>query len=371
MESETIETSARVRSNSTRRKVTKVGILTFHRCVNYGAYWQVRCFSDYLTRLGFEPQVLDYGWRGHLKSEIKHALRPNRSAPLGDIIRNGIKSLKCFRAQQAMRRTPSFPLHNPPDFSDFDLIAVGSDEVWNLSHPWLGKAPLFFGEKLAPKRLVSYAASFGNYPAANGLPPECVRRLQRFDHISVRDKNSVELIERNVGRTPALVIDPCLLAERLEHPQPAHIGQGYVLVYGTNFSPDLINETQAWARARNLRTVSIGYRNDWTDELMLTAGPTDFLRMFQNASAVVTTYFHGCVFSLRCKRPFVAQLSKYRSNKVGGLLSAVGALHRIYNAETSGRVAPLLSKPVEPEVFANIAALRTASEEYLQICIES
>jgi hypothetical protein len=370
MESETIETSARVRSNSARREVKKVGILTFHRCVNYGAYWQVRCFSDYLTRLGFEPQVLDYGWRGHIKSEIKHALRPSRSAPVGDIIRNGIKALKCFRAQQGIRRTPSFPLHNPPDFSDFDLIAVGSDEVWNLSHPWLGKAPLFFGEKLAPKRLVSYAASFGNYPAANGLSPEAVRRLQRFDRISVRDKNSVELIERNVGRSPTLVIDPCLLAEKLEHPQPAHTGQGYVLVYGTSFLPELISETRAWARARNLRVVSIGYRNDWADELMLTAGPHDFVRMFQNATAVVTTYFHGCVFSLRCTRPFVAQLSKYRSNKVEGLLSAVGALHRIYDVEKPGTVEPLLKKAIEPEVLANIAAIRAVSEDYLQTCIQ-
>jgi hypothetical protein len=92
--------------------------------------------------------------------------------------------------------------------------------------------------------------------------------------------------------------------------------------------------------------------------------------MFQNATAVVTTYFHGCVFSLRCTRPFVAQLSMYRSNKVEGLLTAVGALHRIYNVEKPGTVDSLLVKPIEPEVLAKISALRAASEDYLQTCIQ-
>jgi hypothetical protein len=119
-----------------------------------------------------------------------------------------------------------------------------------------------------------------------------------------------------------------------------------------------------------LRVISIGYRNNWADELMLTAGPHDFVRMFQNATAVVTTYFHGCVFSLRCTRPFVAQLSKYRSNKVEGLLSAVGGLHRIYDAAKPGTVDRLLSTDVEPETQSKIAALRAVSEEYLQTCLQ-
>ena len=347
----------------------KIGILTFHRCINYGAYWQVRCLGDYFARAGYAPQVLDYGWKGFFLNELKHALRPFKGAPKGDILRFTAKTLKCYGAQQRIRRTPSFALRSPPDFSDFDLIAVGSDEVWNLSHPWLGKVPLFFGERLAPKRLISYAASFGNYPAAEGLKEEWVNRLRRFDGISVRDKNSLELIEQGLGVTPTLVLDPCLLAETLQNPPRQGTEAPYILVYGNRFVPELINETRAYARARNLRVLSIGYRNDWTDRSILTAGPHDFLRMMKNATAVVTTYFHGCVFSLRCERPFVAQLSKYRSNKVGGLLSAVKASHRIFDSTHPGQVNALLSTPVEPEVFEAIAGLRVTSENYLQTCL--
>jgi hypothetical protein len=351
----------------------KIGILTFHRCVNYGAFWQVRCLSDFFLREGYEPQVLDYGGREFLLSEIRHALRPFRGAPKTDVLRFTAKTLKCYRAQQSIRRTPGFSMRNPPDFSDFDLIVVGSDEVWNLSHPWLGKVPLFFGEKLAPKRLVSYAASFGNYPAAEGLPTQWIERLRRFDRISVRDHNSRELIERYVGVSPTLVLDPCLLAPTLGDAIPVRVRQEapYVLVYGNRFEPELVKATREHAKSRGLQVISVGYRNDWTDRSILTAGPHDFVRLVNNAEGVVTTYFHGCVFSLRCERPFVAQLSKYRANKVAGLLSAVKATHRIHDASHHEQVDTLLSTPVEPSVLAAITELRETSTRYLQTCLES
>ena len=52
----------------------------------------------------------------------------------------------------------------------YDLVVVGSDEVWNLHHPWYGGCSLFYGDGINARRLVSYAASFGNYSAWNGLP---------------------------------------------------------------------------------------------------------------------------------------------------------------------------------------------------------
>jgi len=347
----------------------KIGILTFHRCVNYGAYWQVRCLSDFFKRAGYEPQVLDYGWKGFLVREIGHALRPFRGAPKSDVFRFGVKTLKCYGAQQRLRRTPGFSLRSPPDFSDFDLITVGSDEVWNLSHPWLGKVPLFFGERLKPKRLVSYAASFGNYAATNGLPAEWAHRLQRFDNISVRDNNSFELVQQHVGRTPTLVLDPCLLAETLEVPAQTSSEPPYVLVYGNRFVPELIAATRQWARTKNLPIISVGYRNDWTDRSILTAGPHDFLRMVNGAAAVVTTYFHGCVFSLRCQRPFIAQLSPYRANKVAGLLSMVKATHRIFDPAIPGKLEALLTTPIEPQTLSAISHLRSTSVHYLEGCL--
>ncbi len=350
----------------------RVGILTFHRCVNYGAYWQVRCLSRGLEALGHEVRILNYTSRGSAWREVRHALTRTRPAPKHDVLPLVIKALKFFRAQQGLPLTRLFSLHNPPSFSDFDVIVVGSDEVWNFSHPWLGGFPLFFGTALQPRRLVSYAASFGNYDASTGLPPEWAEKLKRFSHISVRDPNSNTLIEQSLQFTPTMVLDPCLqfLPEPNAGPSRNLPTEPFLLVYGNSLVPEAIAEMKAWARSRHLKIVSVGYRNAWADISLLTAGPDDFVYLFKRCTAVVTSYFHGCVFALRFNRPFVALLSVYRSIKVTGLLSLTGASHRIYSPERPGQLAKLLETPLEPEVLATIESCRRHSNEFIERCLE-
>src|SRR5690606_27642994 len=38
----------------------KIGILTFHRCINYGSYWQARCLIEGLRRMGADAVLLDH-----------------------------------------------------------------------------------------------------------------------------------------------------------------------------------------------------------------------------------------------------------------------------------------------------------------------
>lgn len=347
----------------------KIGLLTFHRCINYGAYWQARCLSDFFAGLGHQVAVLDYVSPQYFFTEMRHALRPFRPAVRRDVPPLLAKTLKFMRAQQGLRRTRMFSLSAPPAFSEFDLIVIGSDEVWNLSHPWLGGRPLFFGESLAPKRLVAYGASFGNYDASNGLGADWIARLQRFDHISVRDLNSIELVHRHLGREPTLVLDPCLQFPGPVAPaDPA--ASRHLLVYGHAFAPEVVTQARNWAAARKLSVVSIGYRNDWADYSVLSAGPDDFVRAFQAAEAVVTSYLHGCIFSLRYARPFVAQLSRYRANKIEGLLRMVSAEHRIHDPGNPGRIADCLSTPLEPAVLSSIAAHRERSAVFLNSCLQ-
>ena len=38
----------------------KIGVLTFHRCINYGSYWQARCLVEGLRDRGFEAELLNH-----------------------------------------------------------------------------------------------------------------------------------------------------------------------------------------------------------------------------------------------------------------------------------------------------------------------
>ncbi len=45
----------------------KIGILTYHRAYSYGAKLQAYALATYLTSIGFEAEVIDYGNIGEEK----------------------------------------------------------------------------------------------------------------------------------------------------------------------------------------------------------------------------------------------------------------------------------------------------------------
>jgi hypothetical protein len=146
------------------------------------------------------------------RAEWKCALRPTLPARVlaSDDPLYREKMRKFFCAFETLPLSPRFDLENPAAMESYDTVVVGSDEVWNLAHPWYSGCQLFYGTGLRTERLVSYAASFGNYDAWWGLEEFWAGLLKNFDAIAVRDENSARLIVNALGLNPAVVLDPCL-----------------------------------------------------------------------------------------------------------------------------------------------------------------
>src|SRR5690606_23695880 len=142
--------------------------------------------------------------------------------------------------------------------------------------------------------------------------------------IGVRDENSRRLVRRALQVDPALVLDPCLLFQETCR-RKADRDPKRIVVYGHSFDAWFAGAVRAWADRHGARLVSIGYRNDWTDEQWLDAGPEEFADAMGAAGGVVTNFFHGCVFALANDKPFVTAPSAYRANKVTALAQTVGA----------------------------------------------
>ena len=347
-------------------KPQKIGVLTFHRCINYGSYWQARCLVEGLRAQGHETELLDYSARYANFAEWKCALQPTLPAPAPRADRKLYRQKMCrfFEAFDHLPMSPRFDL-DAPDAPQYDAIVVGSDEVWNISHPWYGQKPLFFGQGLHAKKRISYAASFGNWRNENGLDEYWANFLRSFDAIAVRDQNSRAIIKRALGFAPPLTLDPCLQWPQFIAPR-AQAGGEFLAVYGHNFSPQFIANARRFARARGLKTVSIGYRNAWADEQWLDAGPHDFAQFVARAQGVATNFFHGCVFALLNAKPLAAEVTGYRSVKITELLETVDASAHLTDAETSFEAfEALLSAPLSSAVVENIVALRGTSEDYL------
>lgn len=348
----------------------KIGVLTFHRSINYGSYWQARSLVEGLRARGHEAELLDYDCSRVRRAEFGCALQPElpRRTPRRYLKNYAAKARRFAASVAELPLSRRFSMHEPQSAGLYDVIVVGSDEVWNFRHPWFGSKPIFFGDDLTTDRLVSYAASFGNHGATDGIHPDWAGKLDRFSTISVRDENSRRLIRDGTGREPAMVLDPCL-----HFPQPAaqrHDTGRYAVVYGHGFPAWLKRQVRRWADERGIRLVSIGYLNDWADEQLITAGPIEFAELMGGARAVVTNFFHGCIFALLNGTPWVSSPSAYRSIKIPDLVRLLGAKSRLVDDGTSQEaVEALLETRSEPEVAARLAELRAQSDAYLDAAL--
>jgi hypothetical protein len=345
----------------------KVGVLTFHRCINYGSYWQARCLVEGLRGLGHDAVLLDHDSPDARRAEWRCAfqpLLPTRTRRT-DLPRYAAKVRAFFDAFERLPQSPRFALDRPEDAGTYDAVVIGSDEVWNFRHPWYSYKPIFFGDRLRTGRLVSYAASFGNHDAAAGIETYWAGLLARFDHLSVRDENSAALVRQATEREPAMVLDPCL---QFPPPPvtPSDEGAPYLALYGHGFPDWFAAAIRAWADANGRRVLSIGYHTDWADEQRIEVDPDAFSALIAGADAVATNFFHGCVFALHHGRPFVTAPSEYRFNKVRDLAHTLGAeRHIVTQATAPDTYATLLGQAHDPVIGARIAELRARSSAYL------
>jgi hypothetical protein len=349
--------------------VLKIGVLTFHRCINYGSYWQARCLTEGLQARGHKAVLLDHYSRRVNLAEWKCAYQPVLPTPVPKedqpLYREKIE--RFFHAFESLPLSAPFPLHRPFEMEDYDVVVTGSDEVWNLAHPWYGGCPLFYGDGLNARQLISYAASFGSYHASWRLEQQWADKLRNFDAISVRDANSQSIIQDALGFTPEMVLDPCLQFPVQPDVRDLNfLKTPYVAVYGHNFSNAFASEIRRWAAHRRLPLISIGYRNDWADAQWLAADPHDFAHFMAHSEAVATNFFHGCIFALRNKKPFVCETSPYRSNKVQGLMAKVGGEKHLLTEEAPPvAYNTRLSEPPDEEMLKKIDQLRHRSNQYL------
>lgn len=348
----------------------KVGVLTFHKCINYGSYWQARCLVEALRARGHEAELLDHDSAEVTRAETRCALQPKlpEPTPRRELSRYAEKARRFLGPIAALPLSRRFPLEEPASASAYDAIVVGSDEVWNFRHPWYGSKPIFFGDGLKAERLVSYGASFGNHSAWDGIHPAWAKKLDRFSAISVRDENSRHIVRGGTEREPELVLDPCLLFPAPANAEPA--AGRYAIVYGHGFPGWLKALARRWSERTGIRLVSVGYSNDFAQEQRIAEGPVEFARLFAGASAVITNFFHGCVFALLNGKPWATAPSDYRSIKIPDLAATLRTEHRVIDEGIDQvGLAALLEQPVERAVQARMGELRERSQAYLDAAL--
>lgn len=277
----------------------KIGILTFHNALNYGAVLQTYASVQFLRSLGHEVFVVDY--RNPYIEAVYHPFHFDPQRLEGE----GIKYLLKYppKVLRKMRKAAAFkrfvkqhlPLCPCSDAEKMDVLLVGSDQVWSKRQTD-GKDPAYFGELFPAVPKVAWAAS-----ADRTLPDATDVRelLDNFSAISVREQ---ALADRIPGST--LLPDPTMHPDvgvwrKLVQPVKGR----YLLAFPMKHEHEVLKKARRLAQEKGLTLKVVSPYIKIGSHWIQTASPEAFLSLIHSAEYVVTSSFHGAVFTLLFDRP--------------------------------------------------------------------
>ncbi len=305
------------KSNDRRKKI---GIITFHRAINYGALLQTYALQKVIKRMGHDCIIIDY--RNVLLEERHQKKRLRDSRNWKDVARfifyarhYNIKHDK-FRNFSDKYMTMSSLCHNYDDLyqlaNEYDGFICGSDQVWNCEITDFDKVYfLEFVNETAKKH--SYAASFGFDQIPEEYIEEYRNLLADFGNITVREEQGKKIINALVNRDVEVVLDPTMLLNSTEWEEIAvdyKKETDYILVYAFGSSPTMIEFAHSLAKKTGCKIVYISYSIMRRVKAVYEkcVGPEEFIGLFKNASYIVTNSFHGTAFSINFNKAFFVEL---------------------------------------------------------------
>ncbi|MBR2992905.1 MAG: polysaccharide pyruvyl transferase family protein [Clostridiales bacterium] len=297
----------------------KIGILTYHNAINYGAVFQTYALQQFLTDKGFDTYVIDYKNKSVENQYRFKRLRLNKqlSTNLKWNIQQFIylpakkKNFKTWQKKfRLLKLEDKEKLKNTTAF--LDKVIVGSDQVWKLkAHDY---DSTFFLDFVEEKKRVSYAASFGSSNLDEQEKTYLSNYLLHIPFISVREESGVEIVKNLTGKNAVSVLDPVLLMNKdfwMSNMKNSVNRYGdYLFVYQIGSGDYLPTLCKKIANEYCLKVIYVA------DNLLTmlsygpssinksSVGPEDFLTLLYNAKMVCTNSFHATALSLVMHKDF-------------------------------------------------------------------
>jgi len=308
----------------------KIFISTMHAAHNYGAALQAFSLQTTLRKMGYDSQFVQVKQPRYPKLVFpKNILKiPFFLLNFWGLYKSDVR-FNQFR-ENFMCTTDTYcdEAMLIQRASDADVYLAGSDQVWN---PLSAKPRHFFCYVPDEKKKISYAASMGiDYIPDNKLD-FFKTNVNRFSHISVREESAKEILKEITEKTIEVNIDPVFLqtADQWQTIMAAKpiIKKPYILVYVLYRPPWLNDALKVLHKKTGMEIVLVSdssYRRIYRTKTVYSAGPQEFLRLFEDASAVVTSSFHGTAFSMIFRKPFYAIVNPKAPTRITSLLKMFG-----------------------------------------------
>ena len=358
----------------------KIGILTLPLFNNYGGLVQAAALYHFLEQNGHEVVLLSKKYERPIHKRI--AAQILRKIPFHNI--GNVRSIEAQRAihygfldrfipNRSRQLYSSAMLRKFVRQNDIECVIVGSDQVWRPDYVSDEDTRNFFLGFSSEIRKVSYAASFGTseWTRPNRIP-EVKELLSRFHAVSLREYSGVEICKSVLGREdctltldPTLIVDPAIYEKMV---YGSSTSEKHVLNYVLDKNPDFQKITGRVIKAIGGQH---GVRSILLDEDQRPATVPEWVNAFRSASFVVTDSFHGTVFSILFRKPFVSIVNTERgADRFVTILDQLDLSDRLVSGDDPARIQRLVNVPIDYcKAHNKLDSLRERSRQFIHAAL--
>ena len=293
----------------------KVGILTYHRSINYGAYLQALCLQKELSRrTGYDVEIIDFDMAsaaGYYKSKLKESG-----------LRRKIYNIRRYMMFTGMRKylplsEDSLVTDDIDEFNRFvkdryDLIVVGSDEVWMAGGFRPFPNPYWLPGTEGVRKVTCAVSGRNRTDELDAETKNAITKyLSDFEFVTVRDFATGQFTDSFLpeGRRSVIICDPTLAYDfdfdreegrRLLHSR-FHTDPGKKVIAVMDSTGEIVRHLEV---RKDIQFISLysyypGLKNN------PDVKPEEWVQIIAASDAVVTAFFHGMCIALKSDTPFL------------------------------------------------------------------
>lgn len=342
----------------------KVCILSMQKVPNFGSVLQsyalkkiIESFGVSVSFIDIKPNDEDNSLMGDRAYDFKSDSEGQtdfwgKVKKIDRFLINRIKIRKSMNNQNVMLdefRKDYLSIDPIQNDDNYDLCVIGSDEVFNcMTKSKWGFTTQLFGNVRNAERVISYAASCGS-TIFDEVPDKvaCAIRssFKRMEAVSVRDNNTYRFVKSLSDIEPVFNLDPVLIYDfkseieqlntKILRNRPFCIVYSY---YNRINSKKEIYAIKNFCKRHNFDIVAVGAPQFWINGFEVYT-PFEVLKLFSEASFVITDTFHGTIMSYKYSKKYAVIPRESNNNKlsdlinrlsIGDHLSSVYDLEKIY-----------------------------------------
>lgn len=303
----------------------KVGIITFHASHNCGSMMQAYALQKTLKKMNVDNEIIDFQSFGqkdmyavvHTKKEWKSFVKNMLTLPYRKKIKLQWESYeqyknKIFELSDKQYSTTSELTETNNLYSSF---ISGADQIWNITIRDYDDA-YFLSFVTDNRKKNSYAPSFGAKRIEEHADnkQKYINFLNSYNNLSIRENNGKKWIKELTGRDAKLVLDPTLLLQEddyLEAMEDIAIDKNYIFYYSPKYNKKIDELVKRIAKKYNKKVIVWNATEYYVKQerrnrfvLPEKINPGVYLYLIKHADLIITTSFHGSIFSTIYRKKF-------------------------------------------------------------------